>query len=68
MRSDTSRQEAQLPVSKKYSCARCGGEVDLHGVYVIGFSKDSAMEWIYLCGGCEAGLREWLRAGEEGNE
>ena len=49
-------------------CEKCGGEVDLHDVYVIGFARSSAMEWVYLCGSCEAGLREWLAVvdGEEG--
>lgn len=42
------------------SCAKCGGDVDLHDVYVIGFAKHSAMEWIYLCAGCEVALRRWL--------
>lgn len=46
--------------SSEHRCARCQGPVDLHDVYVIGFHKLSAMDWIYLCGGCEAGLREWL--------
>jgi hypothetical protein len=42
------------------SCARCGDEVDRHDAYVIGYSKKAAMGWVYLCRGCEAGLREWL--------
>lgn len=49
-------------MSEKCSCAKCGAPVDRHDVYVIGYSKQSAMEWIYLCRGCEAGLREWLNA------
>jgi hypothetical protein len=44
------------------SCAKCQGPVDRHDAYVIGYSKRSAMEWIYLCRGCEAVLREWLIA------
>lgn len=41
------------------SCEKCNGPVDRHA-YVIGYCRDTAMTWIYLCGGCEAGLREWL--------
>lgn len=44
-------------------CARCQGPVDLHDVYVIGYSKQSAMQWIHLCKRCEAELREWIAAG-----
>lgn len=42
------------------SCARCDAPVDLHDSYVIGYSKQSAMEWIYLCISCAAALRSWL--------
>lgn len=45
------------------ACARCEGPVDLHDVYVIGYSKQSAMEWVHLCKRCEAELREWIAAG-----
>jgi DNA-directed RNA polymerase subunit RPC12/RpoP len=41
-------------------CAKCGGSVDLHNAYVVGYSKQAAMEWVYLCADCEAALREWL--------
>lgn len=44
------------------SCARCGGEVDLHDAYVIGYCKQTAMEWIYLCPTCELALRDWISA------
>lgn len=45
-------------------CARCQGPVDVHGIYVIGYHKPAPhpMKWIYLCEGCEVGLREWLNA------
>lgn len=48
-----------LPTSR---CAKCGGPVDRES-YVIGYCRATAMEWIYLCGGCEVGFREWLVAG-----
>lgn len=28
--------------------------------YVIGYCRDTAMEWIYLCAGCEPAFRRWL--------
>jgi hypothetical protein len=46
-------------------CAKCGGPVDRES-YVIGYCRDTAMQWIYLCVGCEAGLREWMMTGETG--
>ena len=54
------------------SCARCEGPVDLHDSYVIGYAKQSAMEWIYLCDHCKSALREWMatrtREGASSNE
>lgn len=45
------------------NCARCGASVDLHGSYVLGYHKQSAMEWIYLCADCERALRYWIAVG-----
>jgi hypothetical protein len=44
----------------EHRCARCGGPVDVHDTYVIGYCKANALEWIYLCEDCEVLLREWL--------
>jgi hypothetical protein len=47
----------------EHRCAKCNGPVDLHDTYVIGYCKQTAMEWIYLCEDCEDDLREWLASG-----
>lgn len=48
------------PVKKPGRCARCNSAVDLQTSYVIGFSKQAAMEWIYLCDECRVDLRVWV--------
>jgi len=47
-------------------CKRCGHRFSFSEAYMVGFSRENAMQWSHFCAECSESLRAWagIRPGE----